>query len=345
MASLEVVPESLPESEKRKVRPFRWTNEMIELLINSIETYKVMCEYEGKDFDADRTKQYEWIRVQMQQIYSAEFGPPEAESALSREMTKEEKDAHIKKSKSQRDQIKKGYGRVQEKVKEIRQNFSSAITNGRRSGSGKIVFAYYDRLVKIYGGSASSEPISTGVDTDIFNFERESVENEVSPVLDETFPQDLLQDCQDVLEDDITASASVNKRKAEDACVKLIDNKRKNMERTLSAAQRDQILMRESKEEMNFKKEMCEVMKESSKNTAGAIGQMTAAIENIGSGMTRSIEMLATVFAHQQQQQTPQQWPQHHPQFNNFNFSRPNDNAQQRMQASINSNVPDEHRR
>lgn len=45
-----------------KTRPFRWSHEMIELLINNIETYKTMCEYEGKDFDADRTKQYEWIR-------------------------------------------------------------------------------------------------------------------------------------------------------------------------------------------------------------------------------------------------------------------------------------------
>ena len=42
---------------------------------------------------------------------------------------------------------------VQEKVKEIRQSFSNAVTNGRRSGSGKIVFEYYDRLAKIYGGS------------------------------------------------------------------------------------------------------------------------------------------------------------------------------------------------
>ena len=53
-----------------------------------------------------------------------------------------------------------------------------------------------------------------------------------------------------------------NKRKAEDACIKLIDNKRKHMERTLNAAQRDQILLKESKEEMNFKKEMTDIMRE-----------------------------------------------------------------------------------
>ena len=107
--------------------------------------------------------------VEMQQVYNAEFGPQEAEKLLNTEMTKEEKDAHIKKAKLQREQIKKGYGRVQEKIKEIRQNFSSAVVNGRRSGSGKIVFEHYDKLVKIYGGTASSEPINAGVDTDTFN--------------------------------------------------------------------------------------------------------------------------------------------------------------------------------
>ena len=51
------------------------------------------------------------------------------------------------------------------------------------------------------------------------------------------------------------------------------------MERTLSAAQRDQIILKESKEEMNLIKEMTKVMpKESSKNTVNAISEMTAAI-------------------------------------------------------------------
>ena len=99
------------------------------------------------------------------------------------------------------------------------------------------------------------------------------------------------------------------------------------MERTLSAAQRDQILLKESKDEMNFKKEMIEVMRESSKNTMSAISGITTAIENIGSGLSRSIEMLATVFAHQQQQQP--QWPVQPTQLNNFTFTRAANTEQQ----------------
>ena len=208
-----------------------------------------------------------------------------------------------------RDDIKKGYGRIQEKIKEIRQNFSSAVVNGRRSGSGKIVFQHYDRLVKIYGETASSEPLPASVDTDTFNCANQ---NELI-VTDEMLDEDLLVDV-----NTDTSSTPASKRKPEDACV--IDNKRKHMERTLSAAQRDQLLLKESKEEMNFKKEMTEIMKESSKNTVNAISGMATAIENIESGFSRSIEMLAAVFAHQeqlQQQFQPQQFQpqQFHPQW------------------------------
>lgn len=244
------------------------------------------------------------------------------EKAANTEMSKEEKDAYVKTGKLQREQIKKGYGRIQEKCKEIRQNFSSALINGRRSGSGKIVFEHYDRLIKIYGGSVSSESLVTGVDTDTFNCLNQTEESE--------FGSTPKTNAVDLFATDISSAETnenmthiipalsattpvANKRKAKDACVKLIDNKRKNMERNLSAAQRDQLLLKESKEEMGFKKEMADIMRESSRNTATAITQMTTAIENIGTGLSRSIEMLATVFS--QQQQCPPQPTR----FNNFN--------------------------
>ena len=45
---------------------------------------------------------------------------------------------------------------------------------GTRTGSGKIVFEHYDKLVQIWGGSASTEPLSFGVDADSFSEEQES---------------------------------------------------------------------------------------------------------------------------------------------------------------------------
>jgi len=55
---------------------------------------------------------------------------------------------------------KKGKNRIIKKAKEIRQEFSKAVISGSHSGSGKLVFEHYDALVKIWGGSATSQPSS-----------------------------------------------------------------------------------------------------------------------------------------------------------------------------------------
>ena len=71
--------------------------------------------------------------------------------------------------KTEKEKIKRGYSRVQERVKNLRQKFSEAVTVFRRSGSGQIKTEYYDELVKIWGGSPASEPLSYGSSTDNIN--------------------------------------------------------------------------------------------------------------------------------------------------------------------------------
>ena len=60
-------------------------------------------------------------------------------------------------------------------MKETRRNFSHAVTNGRRSGSGKIVYEFYDDQAKFWGGSAAAAPLSSGVDTDVISPDREKI--------------------------------------------------------------------------------------------------------------------------------------------------------------------------
>ena len=52
-----------------------------------------------------------------------------------------------------------------EKIKQIRQNFPNAVTNGRRSGSGKIVLGHYDTLTNLFSGSALVEPLKFGLES------------------------------------------------------------------------------------------------------------------------------------------------------------------------------------
>lgn len=54
-----------------------------------------------------------------------------------------------------------------EKVIEIRQNFSKAVVSGSRSGSEKIVYEFYDKLITLWVGSAATEPLSHRVGVEL----------------------------------------------------------------------------------------------------------------------------------------------------------------------------------
>ena len=58
-----------------------------------------------------------------------------------------------------KNQIRIGYERVKQKVKDIRQEYRKAVTEGRRSGSGKLVADNWDLLKKIWGGGVH-EPLT-----------------------------------------------------------------------------------------------------------------------------------------------------------------------------------------
>ena len=61
------------------------------------------------------------------------FGPVAActlPDTSVKELDENEKEAYVKRQKAENEMIRKGYSRILEKVKEIRQNFSHAVTNG-----------------------------------------------------------------------------------------------------------------------------------------------------------------------------------------------------------------------
>ena len=59
-----------------------------------------------------------------------------------------------------------------------------------------------------------------------------------------------------------TAPGPIKRKAYYNPVPKLIDNKRKHMERQLSAAQRDEILMNESKEDAQFKRDIAEAIRQ-----------------------------------------------------------------------------------
>ena len=151
----------------KKAKAFRFKDEHIDNLISCLLNYKVKCEFDNIDFDADKHTQYTKIRDDMADIYRDEedlFGPLENEKP-DKTATKEEKALFNDRKKL----VIRGYKRIQEKIKDLRQGFSKAIVNGTRSGSGKFVYEHYDRLKQIWGGSPNTEPLTCGIDTSSVN--------------------------------------------------------------------------------------------------------------------------------------------------------------------------------
>eukprot|EP00794_Sanderia_malayensis_P008482 gene8482-9386_t len=152
------------EVEKKK---FNWSEEMLAHLLQALMNYKVQCEFSNKDFDADKTFQYSQLRKEMAKKFREGFGPESVSEPPKPqiEMTKEERQEYESKIKAENNLIGKGYNRILQKVKAIRQGFSKVLISGTRSGSHKRVYEHFDTLQAIWGGSPNAAPIAFGIDT------------------------------------------------------------------------------------------------------------------------------------------------------------------------------------
>ena len=73
----------------------------------------------------------------------------------------------------------------------------------------------------------------------------------------------------------------------------LIDNKRKHMEKPLSAAQRDKLLLNEAKEDSAFRKNLADATREATASFSNAIKDVSSCMKHLGDGLSRSMEMMA----------------------------------------------------
>ena len=151
-------------------------------------------DFNAKDFNADKVKFYESVRQRLAAIDKEDpsfFGPektasypfPGRDDSLLSAKEQVVKEKWEKQKKLHQELIKRGYNRVLEKIKNIRQNLANAVTSGRRSGSEKIVMEFYEKLVKLWGGSPATTSLTFGVSSNsISNNIPSSSSSNTSPV-------------------------------------------------------------------------------------------------------------------------------------------------------------------
>lgn len=189
----------------------------------------------------------------------------------------------IKSQKKAREQIKKGYIRVKEKLKEIRQNLLHAITTGPRSGSGKIVLQHFDKLIQIWGGSPATQPLNIGISSiDVNESNEESDMREFGSVSVVSPVSSSLSDGSGTIDNDSHGSSFMNsnqprkivqkRRVPSNPVPKLIDSKRRHMERQL-------------------KKSLAKAIQHSNETFAQSMQQMSMYIMQAVQGLSRSMEI------------------------------------------------------
>ena len=124
--------------------------------------------------------------------------------------------------------------------------------------------------------------------------------------LDLALPLELLPDEDNDDSDDMQISKTPKRK---ENIAKFVDDKRKHLQRNLSAAQRDKILQDEAKEDAQFRKDMAEAIRESTESFSKGVKEMSSAMLEVGGSMAQSIQMLTNALLQQQQIQSygPQQ--------------------------------------
>ena len=131
---------------KKTNNDFRWTDDEIQLLLQTCLEYKTKEEYKGFSWESIRNK-YENIREILVENYPRDEVDkekyPNAEK-IGEVLTKD---------------------RISAKLKIIRADFRKAIDKGKRSGGGRVVFTFFDLCEQLWGGS----PAVTAIENSRFS--------------------------------------------------------------------------------------------------------------------------------------------------------------------------------
>ena len=121
------------EEIRKNVQYRRWQSIQLEFwnysgLLDALLDYKSYMECHNSDLNADKNKKYEAVRVKLASKYmhdTSMFGPEKIEPISEGD----NRDKDLKKCEDDKAKIRKGYSRVLDKIKSLRQKFSNAVKN------------------------------------------------------------------------------------------------------------------------------------------------------------------------------------------------------------------------
>jgi hypothetical protein len=320
-------------------KKWKWTARMVNDLLTFIKDFKSKKEFDGVDFEGDLVVFYGEMRKMMAINFNdSDFGPVTVSESPKplQDMNEKELKEFNNMVKLEKSTIKKGYDRVKEKIKALRQDYRNAVNNGTRSGSGRIVRDNWDDLTEIWAGSPATESIKNGCTTRGINAESlselfvDGEEEELNSSMgkatrntEELQQLDLPTTVEATVDlainsesEDSNSFDRVSKKRslAANSTPVFVDNKRKKLEKQLSAKQRDMVLINAAKKEIDLKTSIAHGLVESNKSINSAMSKMADSINSLGAGLVQGFGLLAQALSQNQQ-------PQPQPVFGNFGMN------------------------
>ena len=222
--------------------------------------------------------------------------------------------------------IKQGYLRIKEKIKNVRQDYRNAIVQGRRSGSGKFVDDYWDLLKELWGGSPATNCIQnarTSLDN-VHPIEEDSGSSQ-EPLEEVNYAEDGgtndLEGVRETEVNDTSASTSTSDdffHKPKAPTARFVDNKRKILEKNLSANQRDEVFLSLAKDEVQLKQRLIGGLTEATKESNKALECISQSMVAVGKSIGHGLSLFATALSGVQTQQAPQGHAEYSPGPHNY---------------------------
>ena len=132
---------------------FRWSPDKIDALLECLKNIKTYYEFKALDFESYLVKLYAEVRNLMAEKYDRNYIGPVITTEIGVNLSTEELAKQEAAVAEEQKLIKIGYQRIKQKIKDLRQDYSNAVTVGRRFGSSKLVEDNWDILKNIWGGS------------------------------------------------------------------------------------------------------------------------------------------------------------------------------------------------
>ena len=130
--------------KRTKADIFQWTDDEVELLLQTILDYKTAKAQESIDWESCQSKYSDISELFLQHYPSSEPG------TRTRVAYPHEKESLSK-------------NQVASKLKNIRIKYREAVDSQKRSGHGRVISLYFEQCCEIWGGSPATTAIGTSL--------------------------------------------------------------------------------------------------------------------------------------------------------------------------------------